>query len=363
MRISPMKLSRSYITAFASITLIIGWFLLNSLKSQKVESQPSETISTEQIPTVLVKNSYASDHEVNYKIFGRTEANRVVTLKAETSGLVVLTPNREGQILGKGQIVCRLQTDARKANLDQANALLELRRFDLETTEALVEKGFKSEIQLKSQKAQVDVASANVKQSQIELDNVNIRNQFKGILLKQIAETGDYLLRGQSCATVVELNPLIVAVELTEQQVGKVQLNQNTEITLLSGNTLTGKIIYREPISNPATRTFRTEIEVDNSDYNLRGGLTASVSIKSEIVKAHLIPSKILTLNTSGEISVRYVNMDNSVGLSVVNQIDEELNGIWVTGLPDEAMIIIDGQDYVSVGSIVKPKFTNIEDI
>jgi outer membrane protein TolC len=47
-----------------------------------------------------------------------------------------------------------------KANLDQANALLELRRFDLETTEALVEKGFKSEIQLKSQKAQVDVASA-----------------------------------------------------------------------------------------------------------------------------------------------------------------------------------------------------------
>jgi multidrug efflux system membrane fusion protein len=191
-----MKLSRSYITAFASITLIIGWFLLNSLKSQKVESQPSETISTEQVPTVLVKNSYASDHEVNYKIFGRTEANRVVTLKAETSGLVVLTPTREGQILGKGQIVCRLQTDARKANLDQANALLELRRFDLETTEALVEKGFKSEIQLKSQKAQVDVASANVKQSQIELDNVNIRNQFKGILLKQIAETGDYLLPG-----------------------------------------------------------------------------------------------------------------------------------------------------------------------
>ena len=196
MRNSPMKLSRSYITAFASITLIIGWFLFNSLKSPKIESQPSETTKTEQIPTVLVKNSYASDHEVNYKIFGRTEANRVVTLKAETSGLVIHTPAREGQILGTGQIVCRLQTDARKANLDQAKALLELRRFDLKTTEALVEKGFKSEIQLKSQKAEVDVATANVKQSQIELDNVNIRNQFKGILLKQIAETGEYLLPG-----------------------------------------------------------------------------------------------------------------------------------------------------------------------
>ena len=76
-----------------------------------------------------------------------------------------------------------------------------------------------------------------------------------------------------------------------------------------------------------------------------------------------MVPSKILTLNTSGEISIRYVNMDNSVSLSVVNQIDEEPNGIWVTGLPDEALIIIDGQDYVSVGSTVKPKFTNTEDI
>lgn len=363
MRISVMKFSRSYITAFASITLIISWFLFNSFKSQNIEFQPTETIKTEQIPTVLVKNSYASNHEVNYKIFGRTEANRVVTLKAETSGLVINTPSKEGQILDTGQIVCRLQTDARKAKLDQAKALLELRRFDLKTTETLVAKGFKSKIQLKSQMAEVDVATANVKQSQIELGNVNIRNQFNGILLKQIAEIGDYLLPGQSCATVIELNPLIVVVELTEQQVEKVQLDQNAEIELLSGNTLTGMISYIEPVSNPATRTFRTEIEVDNSDYKFRGGLTASVSIKSEIVKAHLIPSKILTLNTSGEISVRYVNTDNSVGLSVVNQIDEEPNGIWVTGLPDEALIIIDGQDYVSVGSIVEPKFTNSKNI
>ncbi len=94
----------------------------------------------------------------------------MVTLKAETSGLVIHTPSREGQILDKGQIVCRLQTDARKANLDQAKAYSNCEDLTLETTEALVEKGFKSEIQLKSQMAAVDVATANVKQSQIELE-------------------------------------------------------------------------------------------------------------------------------------------------------------------------------------------------
>jgi len=53
---------------------------------------------------------------------------------------------------------------------------------------------------------------------------------------------------------------------------------------------------------------------------------------------------------------VRYVDYDNRVGFAVVNQIDEDANGIWVTGLPDSTRIIIQGQDFVSVGTEVKPK-------
>ena len=92
--------------------------------------------------------------------------------------------------------------------------------------------------------------------------------------------------------------------------------------------------------------------------------MTASVSIKAEIGKCPLDTFKNLNFKyIAGEISVRYVNTDNSVGLAVVKQIDEGPDGIWVTGLPDEALIILDGQDYVSVGSIVEPKFTNSKNI
>jgi len=356
-----MTLNKSYITAISAVALIISWFIFNNLNSKEVVSQPTNSLKTYQIPTVSVQNSMATDREVNYKIYGRTEANRVVTLKAETPGLVTFTPANEGQYLKKGQVVCQLQTDARKANLAQAKAILELRKFDLETTQALVEKGFKSSIQLKSQEAAVDVAAAKVKQAQIELDNVNIRNQFNGILSKQIAEAGDYLLPGQPCATIIEMNPLIVSIELTEQQINNINLSQYASVELLSGDILIGKVSYLESISDPITRTFRAEIEVENTDYKLRGGLTASVNIKAETVSAHLIPSKILTLNTAGEISVRYVKIDNTVGLAVVKQIDEGPDGIWVTGLPEETMIILDGQDYVSVGSEVEPKSTTSE--
>lgn len=354
-----MKINWSYALALIATVLIFIWFLFNSSSSKKSIIQSVPSISQASTPTVLVARSSSAKHDVNYEVYGRTEANRIVTLKSETSGLVTRTPAREGQLIKKNQIVCKLQTDARIANLDQAKATLDLRKFDLETTKLLVEKGFKSAIQLKSQEAAVDIAEASVKQSQIELENVNIRNHFEGILSKQIAEAGDYLLPGQACATIIEMNPVIVSVELTEQQIENIRISQKTEILLSSGKIISGKIRYLESISNPLTRTFKAEIEVDNDDSSIRGGLTASVKIKAGTVDAHLIPSKILTLNSFGDISVRYVNPDNTVGIAVVEQIDEDTNGIWVTGLPRETLIILDGQDYVIEGSRVDPKFDN----
>jgi len=101
------------------------------------------------------------------------------------------------------------------------------------------------------------------------------------------------------------------------------------------------------------------------------GGVTATVKIKSGTVKAQHVPSKILTLDTDGAIGVRFVNYDNRVGFAVVTQIDEDADGIWVTGLPDNrparygiwvtglpdsTRIIVQGQDFVSVGTEVDPK-------
>ena len=53
---------------------------------------------------------------------------------------------------------------------------------------------------------------------------------------------------------------------------------------------------------------------------------------------------------------MRYVDSDNRVGFATVTQIDEDESGIWVTGLPDSTRVIVQGQDYVSVGTEVDPK-------
>jgi len=255
--------------------------------------------------------------------------------------------------------VPRQDVDARQAVLDQAQAVLKSRQADLNATRTLVEKGYKSAIQLDAERAAVDGARASVKQAEIELDNVNMRAPFTGIFDQQIAEIGDYLGPGQPCGNLVEMNPLVVAIDLTENQVGFIKLGQEASVNLVTGEMLTGKVRFVESKANTATRTFRTEIAVPNPKYALKGGVTATVSIKTGKTMAHNIPSKILTLDSDGDVGVRYLDDDDIVRFANVKTIDEDSNGIWVTGLPDSTRIIVQGQDYVTVGIKANPSLAD----
>ncbi|MDB2438979.1 efflux RND transporter periplasmic adaptor subunit [Hellea sp.] len=352
-----MKINKSYLFAVGAILAIALWFWYNSGRDNNDAPPPVSSVEQEApTPTVVVEAREAEDHQNSFKLFGRTEANREVDIKAETAGLVIATPVTEGRRTNTGTILCRQDVDARQANLDQATANLEARKLDYQSSKTLVEKGYRSAVQLMSLQAAVDGAQASVKQAEIELDNVNMRAPFSGVFDEQMAEVGDYLLPGQACGKLIEMNPLIVTVELTETQVGQMKIGQQTDIKLATGEDVTGKIRFIEANANTATRTFRTEIQVPNSNYALKGGVTATVSIKAGTVKAQHVPSKILTLDTDGSLGVRYVDTDNRVGFATVTQIDEDESGIWVTGLPDSTRVIVQGQDYVSVGTEVDPK-------
>lgn len=351
-----MKINTSYLISGLAIVLIALWFLANTggTKSDNTTSKPKAEETA--LPTVIIQTVSAVDHPRTLDIYGRTEPNRTVSVKAETAGLVVATPVSEGRIIGAGTIICRQDVDARQALVDQANANLKSREFDFKSTQTLVKKGYRSAIQLENLKAQVDGARASVMQANIELDNVNMRAPFKGLFTEQIAEVGDYLSPGQACGRLLEMNPLVITGELTESQVGSVEIGQETTVHLATGHMVKGQIRFINPTANPSTRTFRFEIATPNDDYALKGGVTASVKLETGFIKAHRIPGRILSLGTQGDVGVRYLDDVNRVRFTKVQTIDEDGDGVWVTGLPDTARVIVQGQDYVSEGVEVSPQ-------
>lgn len=346
-----MKINRSIVTAFILVLLIAGWFWYNAGSEAEIK-QPQATESPEKnLPTVVTRTISAEPHSAIIKLFGRSETSREVMVKAETAGKVVSTPIAEGRYVGKGAIVCRQNVGARQARLDQANAQLKSREVDQSAAAQLVERGFSSENQLLSAQAALDAARAAVKQAEIELDNVNIRAPFSGVYEKQIAELGDYLAPGQACGQLIQLNPLSIVIDVTENQLGLVKVGQTSNIKLATGETVDGTVKQIESQANPATRTFRVEISAPNPDAKLKAGVTASVQLQGSESLAHSIPAYILSLNDNGVIGVKYMDGE-IVRFASVETIDETEDSIWVTGLPDRVDIIIQGQEYVSDGII-----------
>ncbi|MEP6342915.1 MAG: efflux RND transporter periplasmic adaptor subunit [Maricaulaceae bacterium] len=351
-----MKITRSQIIALAASILLVLWFVFNNISDGPIASTVSSPKPSKDaaLPTVLVAQRTASQRQPVLELFGQTEANRQVRVKANTASVVTHTPLREGQIVNKRDVMCVQSVNERDARVEQAKA--QLTRADLEYQAAvkLAERGFRSETQVASLKANVDAATASLKAAEVERSNVNMLVPFRGIFEHQDAHVGDFLSAGQACGLVVELDPLIVAVQLTENQVGSVKTGQTANITLATGETVTGTLRRIEALASANTRSFRSEVTVPNPKMALKAGVTANVRLSSkDTLLAQHIPAGILALNDAGDIGVRYVDDNDYVHFAVTTTIDEDETGVWVTGLPEYTRIIIKGQDFVSSGTKV----------
>ena len=349
-----MKLNTSYIIAAVLVLLGAMWFAFKN-----AGDEPAKPISTpatakeearQSMPTVLVRRVIASEHPNVLELYGESGSNREVSLKAETMGLVAEVLISEGERVKKGQTVCRQDLNARQALVDQAAANMRMIENDLKAARVLAEKGFQSSSRVTAFEAQLDGARAAMKQAEIEADNINIRAPFSGIWERQDAQIGDFLSPGMSCGLLVDLSPLKINVQLTESQLGNIARGNSASIALATGENLTGNVAFIEAKADPSTRTFRTEIHVPNADYALKAGVTATVRISSGVTLAQQVPGRTLTLADSGNVGIRYVDSRNIVRFAETTTIDENEKGIWVTGLPENTRIIIEGQDFVSVG-------------
>jgi len=130
----------------------------------------------------------------------------------------------------------------RDANVEQARAQMIRAELEYEAARKLADRGFRSETQVVTLKAALDAAKAGLKAAEVERSNVKMIVPFRGIFERQNAQIGDFLNRGQACGLVVELDPLIVTIQLTEQQLSQVKAGQDAEINLATGETVTGKL-------------------------------------------------------------------------------------------------------------------------
>jgi membrane fusion protein, multidrug efflux system len=356
---------RSYVVAAVLFFIIATWvasgYLIRGQKDKQAAAAPKPAAVSSMV-TVRVRNFTAENRNAVLLIRGQTEALRKVEVRSETAGTVSETPADKGKTVSTGDLLCKLNVDAREAQLAQAKAFKQQKFLEYDGSKKLQEKGFRSETSVAGDLAEYEGAKAQVEQIEKELENTKMKAPFDGIVDDRRVDVGDYMQPGAVCAVVIDQDPFLVVGQVSERDVASVKQGERATAKLITGEEVSGSVRFVSRASDPQTRTFRVELEIPNGDGAVRDGVTAEIRLEAAAVMAHRISPAILGLDDKGVLGVRIVEADTTVRFVPVTIIADGADGVWVSGLPEKVTIITVGQEFVTPGQKVQPVWEKDEE-
>ena len=244
---------------------------------------------------------------------GKTENKRTVSVRAETAGRIVERPVERGERVEAGEVLCQISLEDRYARLTESRESLNQAQIEYQGSLKLQERGFQSETAIAQAKARLATAKAQVERADIDIQRTYVRAPFAGVVEELHQEVGDYVTPGAACVTVVDLNPMLLVGRVAEKDVQLLELDQLVTGVLSDGTRVNGPVSFIGQQSDPATRTYAVEIQVPNSDYALRSGLTTEIRIPVAEVMAQKISAALFALSDQGSIGVRTVDESGRV--------------------------------------------------
>ncbi|GEA10098.1 efflux RND transporter periplasmic adaptor subunit [Alteromonas sp. KUL49] len=344
--------------AIVIVVAIIAWVASGSNATEA--SSQNSTTATQQDSVAKVRIEAMQAYPVNrdVSLYGRTEPDRMTTLRAEVKGTVVEVLALEGQFVKAGQPLVKLDGNDLSQRLRSARALLAQREIELEAATSLDQQGFQSKANLAGAKANVESAKATVEGLILAIENLVISAPYDGVLNERFVEVGDLLKDGDQVATVVDLDPLVVVADVTESYIHQLSIGQMASGRMVSGDVLKGTIRYISSTSNVGTNTFKIEVSVPNSDLSYMAGMSTELSIPLEQTWAVKITPAVMALDEQGNLGVKTV-VDSRVRFVPIDVVKSDSEGVWLGGLGERADIITLGHGYVRDGDIVEASYAD----
>ena len=287
-----MRLTKNIRISLYILIPIIIWMISGFFVNDKVDA-PDSSVELFSVQSVI---SSAVEYQPLIKLKATTKSEARVDVKAKTSGEVVAIGANQGKFVAKDTVLCSLGV--------------------------------------------------------VEVNRTQVKAPFSGFI-EQIVKPGNFLERGQVCATIIQLNPISFIAGVPEYDINKVQVGQKVNLELVTGQKINGELTFVSKSASPDTRTFIVESQIENPQGLVKDGLTANMTIEIDKVKAHKISPSILLLNDGGKLGIRIVINSKIAKFIEITILEDSEEGLWVTDIPEDVEIIIQGQGFVEDGQEV----------
>lgn len=352
------------IAAFCVMAGAVAWIATGEFSSvgsaqtaEGKESPTPEATDAQAAPlvrTVAAIEPVFVDHARAIRMSGITGADKRTDLAARAEGVIASLALSKGGMVEAGALVMVLEGPETVAQEEIAQIALAQKERDLEVAQKLFSGGSTSESNLTNARTARDAAQAELNRAKAAADRLRLKAPFAGIVDSVSVELGEWVQTGTPVATILALDPILVKAEVSEVDLGSVEVGSGAKVTLANGSEMEGtvRLVARE--ASAETRTFPVEIALPNPDLSIPAGMTAEVSLFAKPVRAVVVPRSIITLAEDGQLGLRVVGADDVAQFAAVQIIDDTPDGLVVTGVPEGVRIVTAGQDLVSDGEKVE---------
>jgi RND family efflux transporter MFP subunit len=365
---------------------VLGWLIFGQYQDRA--GSPRSGKASRPVPVEVARVQHGPI-ELQRTFSGELEALEEFVVAPKVSGRVERVMVNIADTVRRGQVVAELDDDeyvqavaqaqadleVARAKLSEAKSALEIASREFKRTESLLKRGVASDSEFDvarqerlARQAQLKVAAAEVTKAESSLETANIRLGYTKVTAgwtggdEQRVVAERYVDEGQTVAAnaplllIVELNPIVGVVYVTEGDYARLKPGQLVSLTTdaYPGERYTGRIDRIAPVFRKSTRQARIEMIIDNAQHRLKPGMFIRATVVlARVPDATIVPQQALTIREDRSGVFIVTEDGRSVAWREVQVGIREGDRVQIKGENLSGRVVILGQQLVNDGSAI----------
>ena len=214
--------------------------------------------------------------------------------------------------------------------------------------------GGASQQELDNAKLQLTLAETNLKNLQ---ENTLLISPIDGIVSARNYDNGDMYNGQQPILTVMQINPVLLRINVSETFFSRVKAGMPVDIKLdvYEGETFAGKVSLVYPTIDERTRTFGVEVRLNNPNSKVRPGMFARVNINFGNINRVVVPDQAIIKQAGSGARFVYLYENGTVNYKQV-ELGRRMGSEYelITGIESGSEVVVFGQGRLADGVAVE---------
>jgi len=249
--------------------------------------------------SLVIQKDFAHFIEVQ----GNVESDKNVAVAPEMAGVITQLSVERGQSVRKGQVIAEVDAEPIRKNIIELETRLELAKTMFERQENLWKQQIGSEMQYLQAKSGKESLDRSIESLKSQLKKAYIKSPIDGVVDEIFTKQGEMANPAMPMARIVNIMEVQVKADVSETYIPNVKKGDEVIASFPALNkAIAVRVSNVGQFIDPANRTFKVEMKINNNDGLLKPNTLAVVKIKDFSQKnALVVPTHLIQQATNGD--------------------------------------------------------------